>query len=51
MSNTATVVINVKDYDNFNPYFNYNTYQAVIPENEVSQKHFFITAGWLMNVT
>ncbi|KAM8771996.1 cadherin EGF LAG seven-pass G-type receptor 1-like [Acanthopagrus schlegelii] len=33
-SDTATVVINVKDYDNLNPYFSHSLYQAFIPENQ-----------------
>ena len=32
----ATVVINMEDIDNLNPYFKHNLYRASIPENEVS---------------
>lgn len=45
----ATVVVKVTDYDNFNPYFDHNTYQAFIPENKVSQKHIFIRVKLLIN--
>lgn len=38
MNDTATVLIDVRDFDNLNPYFIHNTYQAVIPENKVSPK-------------
>ncbi|KAF7689368.1 protocadherin Fat 1 [Silurus meridionalis] len=32
---TATVTINVQDFDNLNPYFDHTLYQAFIPENQV----------------
>ncbi|KAI5625920.1 protocadherin Fat 3-like [Silurus asotus] len=32
---TATVTINVQDFDNLNPYFDHALYQAFIPENQV----------------
>ncbi|KAI3353561.1 hypothetical protein L3Q82_020081 [Scortum barcoo] len=35
LNDTATVVINVEDFDNLNPYFSRNAYQAFIPENQV----------------
>ncbi|XP_036950739.1 cadherin-23-like isoform X6 [Acanthopagrus latus] len=33
-SDTATVVINVEDFDNLYPYFSHSLYQAFIPENQ-----------------
>lgn len=36
LSDTATVLINVEDFDNLNPYFSHTVYQAFIPENQVS---------------
>lgn len=36
LNDSATVVIEVQDYDNLNPYFSHNVYQAFIPENQVS---------------
>ncbi|KAK2817524.1 hypothetical protein Q5P01_025715 [Channa striata] len=33
---TANVQINVEDFDNLNPYFSHNQYQAYIQENEAS---------------
>ncbi|KAL3066367.1 hypothetical protein OYC64_016342 [Pagothenia borchgrevinki] len=38
LNDTATVTINVVDFDNLNPFFLYNVYQAFIKENEVG--HF-----------
>ncbi|XP_034400280.1 protocadherin Fat 4 [Cyclopterus lumpus] len=35
LSATATVQINVVDFDNLNPYFSHNSYRAFIPENQV----------------
>ncbi|XP_034543326.1 cadherin-23-like [Notolabrus celidotus] len=35
LNDSATVVINVVDFDNLNPYFSHSMYQAVIPENQV----------------
>ncbi|XP_074485330.1 protocadherin Fat 4 isoform X2 [Sebastes fasciatus] len=35
LNDTATVLINVVDFDNLNPYFSHNVYQAVIAENQV----------------
>ncbi|XP_031732532.1 fat-like cadherin-related tumor suppressor homolog [Anarrhichthys ocellatus] len=35
LNDTATVLINVVDFDNLNPYFSHNVYQAFIQENEV----------------
>lgn len=32
---TATVTINVEDFDNMNPFFDHSLYQASIPENQV----------------
>ncbi|XP_030282168.1 cadherin-23-like [Sparus aurata] len=34
LSDTATVVINVEDFDNLNPYFSHSLYRAFIPENQ-----------------
>nr|XP_046231654.1 cadherin-23 isoform X2 [Scatophagus argus] len=34
LNDTATVVIDVDDFDNFNPYFIHNVYQAFIPETQ-----------------
>ncbi|XP_047434007.1 cadherin-23-like [Mugil cephalus] len=34
-NDTATVVINVEDFDNMNPYFSHNLYQASVPENQI----------------
>ncbi|KAG7235236.1 hypothetical protein INR49_003079 [Caranx melampygus] len=34
LSDTATVLINVVDFDNLNPVFSHNLYQAFIPENQ-----------------
>lgn len=34
LNDTASVVINVKDFDNLNPYFSHNLYQAFILENQ-----------------
>ncbi|XP_054866126.1 cadherin-23 [Amphiprion ocellaris] len=34
LNDTASVVINVKDFDNLNPYFSQNLYQAFIQENQ-----------------
>ncbi|KAL7403573.1 hypothetical protein ABVT39_002455 [Epinephelus coioides] len=36
-SDTATVLINVVDFDNLNPYFSHSVYQAFIRENQVGQ--------------
>ncbi|KAM8771994.1 cadherin-23-like isoform 2-T2 [Acanthopagrus schlegelii] len=33
-NDTATVVINVEDFDNLYPYFSHSLYQAFIPENQ-----------------
>ncbi|XP_051241011.1 protein dachsous isoform X1 [Dicentrarchus labrax] len=35
LNDTATVVINIVDFDNLNPYFSHSVYRAFIPENEV----------------
>ncbi|XP_022623411.1 cadherin-5-like [Seriola dumerili] len=35
LSDTANVLINVEDFDNLNPAFSHNLYQAFIPENQV----------------
>ncbi|XP_063738782.1 protein dachsous [Eleginops maclovinus] len=35
LNDTATVTINVEDFDNLNPFFSHNIYQAFIPENQV----------------
>ncbi|CAL8329316.1 unnamed protein product [Lota lota] len=35
----ATVVINIEDVDNLNPYFHHNLYRAAIPENESGPFH------------
>lgn len=35
-NDTATVLFDVEDYDNLNPYFGHNVYRAFIPENQVS---------------
>ncbi|KAM6941222.1 protocadherin Fat 4 [Lycodopsis pacificus] len=35
LSDTATVLINVVDFDNLNPYFSHNVYRALIKENQV----------------
>ncbi|CAK6976329.1 protocadherin Fat 4-like [Scomber scombrus] len=35
LSDTATVQINIEDFDNLNPYFLHNLYQAFIPEEQV----------------
>lgn len=32
----ATVLINVEDYDDLNPYFIHSLYEAFIPENQVT---------------
>ncbi|XP_039671449.1 protocadherin Fat 4 [Perca fluviatilis] len=34
LNDTATVSINVLDFDNLNPYFSHNVYQSFIPENQ-----------------
>ncbi|XP_047434008.1 protein dachsous-like [Mugil cephalus] len=34
-NDTATVVINIEDSDNMNPYFSHNLYQASVPENQI----------------
>ncbi|XP_078146234.1 cadherin-23-like [Centroberyx gerrardi] len=34
-SDRATVLIDVEDFDNLNPFFNHNQYQAFIPENQL----------------
>ncbi|XP_071359727.1 protocadherin Fat 4 isoform X2 [Trachinotus anak] len=34
LSDTANVLINVEDFDNLNPAFSHNLYQAFIPENQ-----------------
>ncbi|XP_020495271.2 protocadherin Fat 4 [Labrus bergylta] len=34
LNDRATVLINVKDFDNINPYFSHNMYQAFIPEEQ-----------------
>ncbi|KAL7845474.1 hypothetical protein AOLI_G00236660 [Acnodon oligacanthus] len=34
---TATVIINVEDFDNLNPYFDHSLYQASFPENQEGQ--------------
>lgn len=36
LNDTATVLINVEDYDNLNPYFIHSLYEAFIPENQVT---------------
>lgn len=36
LNDTATVLFDVEDYDNLNPYFSHNVYQAFISENQVS---------------
>ncbi|XP_037327747.2 protocadherin Fat 4 [Pungitius pungitius] len=35
LNDTASVLITVEDFDNMNPYFSHNVYQAFIPENQV----------------
>ncbi|XP_044045435.1 protocadherin Fat 4 [Siniperca chuatsi] len=35
LNDTATVLIDVQDFDNLNPYFSHNVYQAFIPENQI----------------
>ncbi|XP_026158869.1 protocadherin Fat 4 [Mastacembelus armatus] len=35
LNDTAAVLIHVDDFDNLNPYFSHNLYQAFIPENQV----------------
>ncbi|KAM8880447.1 protein dachsous isoform 2-T2 [Spinachia spinachia] len=35
LNDTASVLITVEDFDNLNPYFSHNVYQAFIPENQV----------------
>ncbi|XP_068583517.1 protocadherin Fat 4 [Cebidichthys violaceus] len=35
LNDTAAVLINVVDFDNLNPYFSHNVYQAFIQENEI----------------
>ncbi|XP_068451673.1 protein dachsous-like [Clinocottus analis] len=35
LNDTASVLINVLDYDNLNPYFSHNLYRAFIPENQI----------------
>ncbi|XP_040002206.1 protocadherin Fat 4 [Xiphias gladius] len=35
LNDTATALIDVEDFDNLNPYFGHNLYQASIPENRV----------------
>ncbi|CAK6982523.1 cadherin EGF LAG seven-pass G-type receptor 2-like, partial [Scomber scombrus] len=37
LSDTTTVQINVQDFDNLNPYFLHNLYQAFIPEEKAAQ--------------
>nr|XP_008302668.1 PREDICTED: protocadherin Fat 4-like [Stegastes partitus] len=39
LKDTASVVINVEDFDNLNPYFSHNLYQAFILENQVGLFH------------
>lgn len=39
LNDTATVLINVQDYDNLNPYFSHSVYRANIPETQVSPRH------------
>ncbi|KAL2086494.1 hypothetical protein ACEWY4_017553 [Coilia grayii] len=59
LSDTATVSVTVTDYDNMNPYFDHNVYEATIPENQasikiVSSQTFLLTIQLevlLMNVT
>lgn len=36
LNDTTTVLINVEDFDNLNPHFSHNMYQAFVPENQVS---------------
>ena len=36
LTDTATVLINVVDFDNLNPYFSHSVYRAFILENQVS---------------
>lgn len=36
LNDSASVLITVEDFDNLNPYFSHNVYQAFIPENQVS---------------
>lgn len=36
LSDTASVVIDVEDFDNLNPFFSHSLYHAFIPENQVS---------------
>lgn len=49
LNDTATVVINIVDYDNLNPYFSHSVYQAFIPENEVRLLNL-ITTSFLSQV-
>ncbi|XP_049325190.1 cadherin-23 isoform X3 [Astyanax mexicanus] len=37
LKDTASVVINIEDFDNLNPYFDHSLYQASILENEVGE--------------
>lgn len=37
LNDTATVLVSVEDYDNFNPYFVHGLYKAFIPENQVTK--------------
>lgn len=41
LNDSATVLFDVEDYDNLNPYFSHYVYRAFIPENQVSPKTTF----------